>query len=191
MAGSAKRTAPMPGFHTLDQADVKGKRVLIRADLNVPMEAGRVTDDTRIRAVVPTVRSVIERGGEAILLSHFGRPKGPDPSQSLAPVAPVVAGILGKPVAFAKDCVGPVAEKAVAAMKPGEVLLLENTRFHADEEKNAPQFVTDTGHSAWKGADVPEDKKNYKDYTHDIYLWTIPLKRAKASADAGARPKKP
>ena len=131
----------MPGFRTLDEADVKGKRVLIRADLNVPMEAGRITDDTRIRAVVPTIRSVIERGGEAILLSHFGRPKGPDPSQSLAPVAPVVAGILGKPVAFARDCVGPVAEKAVAAMKPGDVLLLENTRFHAEEEKNAPRFV--------------------------------------------------
>jgi phosphoglycerate kinase len=137
----AKRVLPMPGFHTLDEADVKGKRVLIRADLNVPMEAGRVTDDTRIRAVVPTIRSVIERGGEAILLSHFGRPKGPDPSQSLAPVAPVVAGILGKPVAFARDCVGPEAEKAVAAMKPGEVLLLENTRFHAEEEKNDPRFV--------------------------------------------------
>jgi phosphoglycerate kinase len=143
IAGSAKRTSPMPGFHTLDQADVKGKRVLIRADLNVPMEAGRVTDDTRIRAVVPTIRSVIERGGEAILLSHFGRPKGRDASQSLAPVAPVVAGVLGKPVAFANDCVGPVAEKAVAAMKSGDVLLLENTRFHADEEKNAPRFVTE------------------------------------------------
>jgi phosphoglycerate kinase len=137
----AKRVLPMQTFRTLDQADVKGKRVLIRVDLNVPMEAGRVTDDTRIRAVVPTIRSVIERGGKAILLSHFGRPKGPDPKQSLAAVAPVVAGILGKPVAFAKDCVGPEAEKAVAAMKPGEVLLLENTRFHAEEEKNDPRFV--------------------------------------------------
>lgn len=131
----------MQTFRTLDQADVKGKRVLIRVDLNVPIEAGRVTDDTRIRAVVPTIRSVIERGGKAILLSHFGRPKGPDPKQSLAVVAPVVAGILGKPVAFAKDCVGPEAEKAVAAMKSGEVLLLENTRFHAEEEKNDPRFV--------------------------------------------------
>jgi phosphoglycerate kinase len=142
-AEGAKPTSPMPGFRTLDQADVKGKRVLIRADLNVPMEAGRVTDDTRIRAVMPTIRSVIERGGKAILLSHFGRPKGPDPSQSLAPVAPVVAGILGKPVAFAHDCVGPEAEKVVAAMKPGDVLLLENTRFHAEEEKNAPRFVNE------------------------------------------------
>jgi phosphoglycerate kinase len=133
----------MPGFHTLDQANVKGKRVLIRVDLNVPMVAGHVADDTRIRAVVPTIRSVIERGGKAILLSHFGRPKGPDHSQSLAPVAPVVADILGKPVAFAGDCVGPEAEKAVAAMKPGNVLLLENTRFHSDEEKNAPRFVNE------------------------------------------------
>ncbi|HLL29230.1 MAG TPA: phosphoglycerate kinase [Xanthobacteraceae bacterium] len=133
----------MPGFHTLDEANVKGKRVLIRVDLNVPMEAGHVADDTRIRAVAPTIRSVIERGGKAILLSHFGRPKGPDASQSLAPVAPAVAGIIGKPVAFAGDCVGPEAEKAVAAMKPGNVLLLENTRFHSDEEKNAPRFVNE------------------------------------------------
>ena len=140
LEGSERKSA-MPGFRTLDEADVRGKRVLIRVDLNVPMEAGRVTDDTRIRAVVPTIRSVIERGGKAILLSHFGRPKGPDPSQSLTPVAPVVADILGKPVAFAGDCVGPAAEKAVAALKPGDVLLLENTRFHADEEKNAPRFV--------------------------------------------------
>ncbi len=131
----------MQAFRTLDQADVNGKRVLIRVDLNVPMEAGRVTDDTRIRAVMPTIRSVIERGGKAILLSHFGRPKGPDASQSLAVVAPVVAGILGKPVAFAKDCIGPEAEKAIAVMKPGEVLLLENTRFHAGEEENDPRFV--------------------------------------------------
>jgi phosphoglycerate kinase len=138
-----ERTSSMPGFHTLDEANVKNKRVLIRVDLNVPMEAGRVTDDTRIRAVAPTIRSVIERGGKAILLSHFGRPKGPDPKQSLAPVAPVVAGILGKPVAFAGDCVGPEAEKAVAALKPGNVLLLENTRFHSDEEKNAPRFVSE------------------------------------------------
>ncbi|HXY90715.1 MAG TPA: phosphoglycerate kinase [Xanthobacteraceae bacterium] len=131
----------MPGFRTLDDADVRGKRVLIRVDLNVPMEKGRVSDDTRIRAAAPTIRSVIERGGKAILLSHFGRPKGPDPSQSLAPVAPVVAAVLGKPVAFAADCVGPLAEKAVAALRPGDVLLLENTRFHPEEEKNAPAFV--------------------------------------------------
>jgi phosphoglycerate kinase len=128
-------------FRTLDQADVKNKRVLVRVDLNVPMDGGRITDNTRIRAVIPTIAEIAEKGGKAILLSHFGRPKGRDESQSLAPVARALAGLLGQPVAFAHDCIGPDAEKAVAAMKPGEVLLLENTRFHAGEEKNAPDFV--------------------------------------------------
>jgi phosphoglycerate kinase len=131
----------MTAFRTLDQADVKGKRVLIRVDLNVPMEGGRITDNTRIRAAIPTIAAVTEKGGKAILLSHFGRPKGRDESQSLAPVVPVLTGLLGKPVAFAKDCIGPDAEAAVAAMKPGEVLLLENTRFHKGEEKNDPEMV--------------------------------------------------
>lgn len=131
----------MTAFRTLDQADVKDKRVLIRVDLNVPMEGGRITDNTRIRAAIPTIAAVIEKGGKAILLSHFGRPKGRDESQSLAPVVPVLTGLLGKPVAFAKDCIGPDAEKAVAALKSGCVLLLENTRFHKGEEKNDPEFV--------------------------------------------------
>lgn len=131
----------MTAFRTLDQADVKDKRVLIRVDLNVPMEGGRITDNTRIRAAIPTIAAVIEKGGKAILLSHFGRPKGRDESQSLAPVVPVLTGLLGKPVAFAKDCIGPEAEKAVAALKSGCVLLLENTRFHKGEEKNDPEFV--------------------------------------------------
>ena len=133
----------MSGFHTVDQAEVSGKRVLIRADLNVPTDAGQVTDDTRIRAVAPTIRSVIQRGGKAILLSHFGRPKGRDPSQSLAPIAPAVARVIGRPVAFANDCIGPKAEEAVGDLKPGGVLLLENTRFHPEEEKNAPLFVNE------------------------------------------------
>jgi phosphoglycerate kinase len=128
-------------FRTLDQADVKDKRVLVRVDLNVPMEAGRITDNTRIRAAIPTIAAIIEKSGKAILLSHFGRPKGRDISQSLKPVAPALAGLLGKPVAFANDCIGPDAEKAVAAMQSGEVLLLENTRFHTGEEKNSPEFV--------------------------------------------------
>jgi len=131
----------MASFRTLDQADVKDRRVLIRVDLNVPMEGGRITDNTRIRAAVPTIAAIAEKGGKAILLSHFGRPKGRDASQSLKPVAPALAGLLGKPVAFANDCIGPDAEKAVTAMKAGEVLLLENTRFHAGEEKNSPDFV--------------------------------------------------
>jgi phosphoglycerate kinase len=131
----------MAAFRTLDQADVAGKRVLVRVDFNVPIEHGRVSDYARLVAALPTVRDIVRQGGKAILLSHFGRPKGPDPSQSLAPVAPEFAKILGRPVAFALDCVGPQAEEAVAAMKPGEVVLLENTRFHAGEEKNAPEFV--------------------------------------------------
>jgi phosphoglycerate kinase len=131
----------MAAFRTLDQADVAGKRVLVRVDFNVPIEHGRVSDYARLVAALPTVRDIVRHGGKAILLSHFGRPKGPDPSQSLAPVAPEFAKILGRPVAFALDCIGPQAEEAVAAMKAGEVLLLENTRFHAGEEKNAPEFV--------------------------------------------------
>jgi phosphoglycerate kinase len=131
----------MKAFRTLDEANVAGKHVLVRVDFNVPMKNGRVDDDTRIRAAVPTIREIADKGGKAILLSHFGRPKGRDESLSLAPIVPTVAKILGKPVAFAKDCIGPEAEKAVAAMKPGDVLVLENTRFHAGEEKNAPDFV--------------------------------------------------
>ena len=131
----------MAAFRTLDQADVAGKRVLVRVDFNVPIEHGRVSDYARLVAAVPTVRDIVRQGGKAILLSHFGRPKGRDPSQSLAPVAPEFAKILGRPVAFALDCIGPQAEEAVAAMKPGEVVLLENTRFHAGEETNAPDFV--------------------------------------------------
>ena len=92
----------MTAFRTLDQADVKDKRVLIRVDLNVPMEGGRITDNTRIRAAVPTIAAITEKGGKAILLSHFGRPKGRDESQSLAPVVPVLTGLLGKPVALRK-----------------------------------------------------------------------------------------
>jgi phosphoglycerate kinase len=131
----------MGAVRTLDQADVGGKRVLLRVDLNVPLENGRVGDLTRIERVVPTIREIADKGGKAILLSHFGRPKGPDPKFSLKPVAAAVAKVLGRPVAFAEDCVGPKAQAAVAAMRPGDVLCLENTRFHKGEEKNDPQFV--------------------------------------------------
>ena len=129
----------MSAFRTLDGVDLKGQRVLIRIDLNVPMADGKVADDTRIRASAPTIREVAEKGGRAILLAHFGRPKdGPDPKYTLKPVVPAVAEALGRPVGFAEDCVGPQAEKAVAAMKDGDVLVLENTRFHKGEEKNDP-----------------------------------------------------
>jgi phosphoglycerate kinase len=132
----------MSPFRTLDEADLKGKRVLIRVDLNVPMADGKVSDDTRIRASAPTIRDVTDRGGKAILLAHFGRPKdGPDPKFSLKQVVPAVAAVLGRPVAFAEDCTGKVAEAAVAALAPGGVLVLENTRFHKGEEKNDPLFT--------------------------------------------------
>src|SRR5215471_10656754 len=130
-------------FRTLDEADVRGKRVLMRVDLNVPVENGKVADTTRIERVAPTIREIAEKGGKVILLSHFGRPKGLDPKQSLRPVAAAVAEVLGRPVAFAEDCIGPEAESAVAALRPGDLLCLENTRFHKGEEKNDPQFVAD------------------------------------------------
>ncbi|WP_341992567.1 phosphoglycerate kinase [Azorhizobium sp. AG788] len=132
----------MPTFRTLDDADLAGKRVLVRVDLNVPMDGGRVTDDTRIQAILPTIRAITGAGGKAILLAHFGRPKGQrDASQSLAPVVPALAESLGQDVAFADDCVGEPAAKAIAALPAGGVLVLENTRFHAGEEKNAADFV--------------------------------------------------
>ncbi|MBX6427067.1 MAG: phosphoglycerate kinase [Variibacter sp.] len=131
----------MSKFRTLDEADVAGKRVLLRVDLNVPMENGRVTDPTRIERVAATITEIADKGGKVILLSHFGRPKGRDPKASLKPVAEETARVLNRPVAFAEDCIGPAAEAAVAAMKPGDILCLENTRFHKEEEKNEPGFV--------------------------------------------------
>jgi phosphoglycerate kinase len=127
-------------FRTLDSANVSGKRVLVRVDLNVPMENGKVTDATRIERVVPTITEISDKGGKVILLAHFGRPKGRDPKESLKPVAAEVARVVGKHVGFADDCVGEAAEKAVRAMKNGDIILLENTRFHKEEEKNDPAF---------------------------------------------------
>jgi phosphoglycerate kinase len=131
----------MTAFKTLDNVDVKGKRVLVRVDLNVPVENGVVTDATRIERVGPALTELADKGAKVILLSHFGRPKGRDPKQSLKPVAAEVARIIKRPVKFADDCVGEAAEKEVAAMKPGDIVCLENTRFHAGEEKNDPAFV--------------------------------------------------
>jgi phosphoglycerate kinase len=131
-------------FRTLDDAAVSGKRVLLRVDLNVPMEHGKVTDATRIDRVLHTIREISGKGGKAVLIAHFGRPKGgPDEANSLRPVAAALAERLRKKVAFAPDCVGKVAAGAVAAMKNGDVLLLENTRFHEGEEKNDPAFVAE------------------------------------------------
>src|SRR5688572_19536529 len=123
-------------FKTLDNADLKNKRVLVRVDLNVPMENGKVSDATRIERAAPTITEIADKGGKVILLSHFGRPKGRDPKESLKPVAEEVARVLKRPVAFADDCIGDAAKKAVDAMKAGDILCLENTRFHKGEEKN-------------------------------------------------------
>ena len=130
-----------PVFRSLDDADLKGKRVLLRVDLNVPMQDGKITDSTRIEEIAPTIIELSDKGGKVILLSHLNRPKGPNPKDSLRPVAAEVARIVERPVAFAEDCVGPKAETAVAAMKNGDILCLENTRFHAGEEKNDKDFA--------------------------------------------------
>src|SRR5690348_16067501 len=131
----------MDNFRTIGQIDVKGKRVLVRVDLNVPVENGVVTDATRIERIGPAITEIADKGGKVILLSHFGRPKGRDPKKSLKPVAAEVARIIKRPVRFADDCIGEQAARAVAAMKPGDILCLENTRFHAGEEKNDPAFA--------------------------------------------------
>ena len=134
----------MTDFHTLDELEkigVRNKRVLVRVDLNVPMKGNEVADTTRLKAAGRTIEEISDKGGKVILLSHFGRPKGRDPNQSLRPVAAALARVMGRPVAFAGDCIGEAAEKAIAAMKPGDILCLENTRFYAEEEKNDPAFA--------------------------------------------------
>jgi phosphoglycerate kinase len=127
---------------TIEDVNLRNKRVLIRADFNVPIdEALQITDDTRIRSTLPTINRAVDEGARVILCSHLGRPKNrSDVKFSLAPVAKRLQRLLGKEVAFAPDCVGPAAEALVAKMKPGDVLLLENLRFHAEEEKNDPAF---------------------------------------------------
>jgi phosphoglycerate kinase len=136
------KAAPLSVFRTLDDVDVAGKRVLVRADLNVPMEDERITDATRIDRILVNVREISEKKGKVILLSHLGRPKnGPDAKNSLKPVAVELERKLGRYIAFASDCAGDVAKSAVKAMRDGDVLLLENTRFHAAETKNDPGFV--------------------------------------------------
>jgi phosphoglycerate kinase len=129
-------------FRTLDSLDVAGKRVLLRADLNVPVRDGRITDLTRIERLSPTIRELAGKGAKVIVCSHFDRPKGKRvPEMSLAPVAAALGQVLGTPVAFADDCIGPAAEQAVAALANGAVLVLENTRYHAEEEKNDAGFA--------------------------------------------------
>ncbi|MDW8446905.1 MAG: phosphoglycerate kinase [Anaerolineales bacterium] len=127
---------------TIRDIDVKDKKVLVRVDFNVPIKDGVVSDDTRIRAALPTIQYLLDQGAAVILCSHLGRPKeGPDPQFSMRPTAEHLSKLLGKPVAFAEDCIGPVAEEAAAKLKPGEVLVLENTRFHKEETKNDPEMA--------------------------------------------------
>jgi len=127
---------------TVRDIDVRGRRVLVRVDFNVPLEKGAVSDDTRIRAALPTLRYLVDGGAISILCSHLGRPKGkPNQAYSLAPVAERLGQLLGRPVRVAPDCVGPGVKKQVAQLQPGDVLLLENLRFHAEEEKNDSNFA--------------------------------------------------
>ena len=132
----------MPSFRTIDQFEPRGLRVLVRADLNVPMKDGAVTDTARIDQAAKTIRDLVAKGARVVVLSHFGRPDGRRvDAMSLKPIVPALSKAVGKAVGFAEDCIGAVAEQAVAAMKDGDVLCLENTRFHAGEEKNDPAFV--------------------------------------------------
>src|SRR5579864_7492146 len=129
-------------FRTLDSLDAAGKRVLLRADLNVPVRDGKITDLTRIERLSPTIRELSGKSAKVIVCSHFDRPRGkPVPEMSLRPMADALSQVLGRPVAFADDCIGPVAKAAIDHMANGDVLVLENTRFHAGEEKNDPAFA--------------------------------------------------
>ena len=131
----------MSAFQTLDHVEVKGKRVLVRADLNVPVENGVVTDATRIDRLAPSITELADKGAKVILLSHFGRPKGRDAKNSLKPVVAELAHVIKRPVKFADLCIGETAEQAVAELRPGDILCLENTRFYPGEENNDPEFA--------------------------------------------------
>ncbi|MGH6968898.1 MAG: phosphoglycerate kinase [Stellaceae bacterium] len=132
----------MAKFRTLDDLDPHGKRVLVRADLNVPVADGKVTDTTRIARLAPTIRELTDKGAHVIVVSHFGRPKGREPELSLRPIAPALkTAIVGRQVVFAEDCIGPPAQRIVEKLRDGEIALLENLRFHKGEEKNDPAFA--------------------------------------------------
>ena len=131
-------------FRTLQGADLKGKTTLVRVDFNVPMEDGKVTDETRLKAALPTIELLSKAGAKTVLLAHFDRPKGRRvPEMSLKPVLDDLSALVGKPVAWADDCNGDVAASVINAMKPGDVALMENVRYHAGEEKNDPAFAAE------------------------------------------------
>ena len=162
----------MTKFNTLDGFDVAGKRVLVRADLNVPMKDGRVTNTTRIDRTVPTLTELADQGARVIVVTHLGRPKGQVvDSMSLRPVAEALSSACGRPVAFATDCIGDAAAKVVGAMKDGDIALLENLRFHAEEEKNDPGFAAQLA-------------ANADAYVNDAFSTAH---RAHASTEAAAR----
>lgn len=130
-------------FRTLDQLDVRGKRVLTRVDFNVPLDDGRITDDTRITSAIPTIQALLDAGAAVLLVSHLGRPEGqPNPNYSLAPVAAHLSELLGQPVTLAEDVVGPSAQSVAKSVAPGQVAMLENVRFEPGEEKNDPDFAS-------------------------------------------------
>src|ERR1700744_4845802 len=132
----------MMAFRTLDSLDVSGKRVLLRADLNVPVRDGKITDLTRIERLSPTIKELSDKGAKVIVCSHFDRPKGKRvPEMTLAPLAAALGEVLGRRVRFVEDCTGPAAEQAAELLARGDVVVLENTRFHAGEEKNDPTFA--------------------------------------------------
>jgi len=132
----------MSAFKTIDDLDVAGKRVLVRADLNMPMKDGRITDASRMEKTLPTLNDLLDRGASVIVMSHLGRPGGQVVAElSLAPVARTLAETLGRDVPFAADCIGPEAEKAVEAVSEGGVAMLENLRFHGEEEANDVVFA--------------------------------------------------
>ncbi|NPV86568.1 MAG: phosphoglycerate kinase [Anaerolineae bacterium] len=184
---------------TVRDIDVKNKRVLVRVDFNVPLKDNQVGDDTRVRAALPTIEYLMKNGAAVILCSHLGRPKGgPDPKYSLKPVADHLSKLLGKPVAFAEDCIGAVAEQAAAALKPGEVLVLENTRFHPEEEKNdeemsrqlatlADVYVNDAFGSAHRAHASTEGVTHYKPGVAGFLL----EKEIQYLGQAIAQPKRP
>lgn len=128
-------------FKTLDDVNVSGLRVLVRVDLNVPMDQGSISDNTRLTRIMPTLQELSKKGAKVILLAHFGRPKGVNPNESLRPVAQALGALMNQNIAFADDCIGQAALDVVSNMKNGDVACLENTRFHAGEEKNDPSFV--------------------------------------------------